>query len=124
MTQIVASLATPYALDPPDNYVLLIDEIGERPYRVDRMLTQLIQSGLLSRAVGIVCAEFPDCSEPTGLNVRSVISERLVDFPGPILFGFPTGHTAGPLWTVPLGVTVNVVTGGAPGLIFEESAVR
>ena len=52
LTQLLASLGTPYAFDPPPGYVLFLDEVGERPYRLDRMVTQLIQSGLLARASG------------------------------------------------------------------------
>ena len=97
LTQLVASLGTPYAFDPPAGYVLLIDEVGERPYRIDRMLTQLAASGVLARAAAVVCGELPECDEPTGhLTARGVVAEMLAAFPGPVLFGFPTGHTAGP----------------------------
>ena len=41
LTQLLASLATPFAFDPPAGYVLFLDEVGERPYRLDRMVTQL-----------------------------------------------------------------------------------
>ena len=52
LTQLLASLGTPYAFDPPPGYVLFLDEVGERPYRLDRMVTQLRQTGLLARARG------------------------------------------------------------------------
>ncbi|MCH9032986.1 MAG: hypothetical protein IID42_00600 [Planctomycetes bacterium] len=55
LTQLVASLGTPYAFAPPSGYVLLLDEVGERPYRIDRMLTQLTASGVLARAAAVVC---------------------------------------------------------------------
>ena len=124
LTQLLASLSTPYAFAPSDGYVLLIDDVGERPYRVDRMLTQLVQSGMLRRASAVVCAEFPDCVDSEGCDARSVFAEQLSGFPGPVLFGFPTGHTAGPLWTVPLGVDVTVQTRPTPRIVVEESAVR
>src|SRR5829696_8660646 len=50
LTQLLGSLGTPYAFDPPPGHILFIDEVAERPYRIDRMLTQLRLSGLLSRA--------------------------------------------------------------------------
>ena len=124
LTQLLASLSTPYAFSPPDGYVLLLDDVGERPYRVDRMLTQLVQSGLLRRASGLVCAEFPGCDDPDGHDARDVISRALVGFEGPVLFGFPTGHTAGPVWTLPLGVVVSVQTDPTPRIVIEEGAVR
>ena len=124
LTQLVASLATPFAFSPPDGYVLLLDDVGERPYRIDRMLTQLKQAGLLARASAVVCAEFPDCRDDDGGDARSVVDVVLRAFDGPVLFGFPTGHTAGPLWTVPLGVDVTVSTDPVPRLIIEEAAVQ
>ena len=124
LTQLVASLGTPYAFAPPSGYVLLLDEVGERPYRIDRMLTQLSASGMLERAVAVVCGEFPDCDEAAGSpSARGVVAELLEAFPGPVLFGFPTGHTAGPALTVPLGVKVRVVGGRRPRLVVMESSV-
>jgi muramoyltetrapeptide carboxypeptidase len=124
LTQLVASLSTPYAFTPTTDYVLLLDDVEELPYRLDRMLTQLLQAGVLRRAVAVVCAEFPGCRDHHGRDARIVVEERLSGFSGPILFGFPTGHTAGALWTLPLGLTVSVRTTPRPGLTVEESAVR
>ena len=124
LTQILASLSTPFAFAPPDGYVLLLDDVGERPYRIDRMLTQMAHSGLLRRAAAIVCAEFPRCSDDDGGDARSVFVETLRDFDGPVLFGFPTGHTDGPLCTLPLGVDVTVVATARPRIIIHESAVQ
>ena len=127
LTQIVSSLGTPFAFDPPAGYVLLLDEIDERPYRLDRMLTQVRQAGLLARASAVVCNGFPGCLEPgtePPLDARHVIRDALSDFPGPVLFGFPTGHTADrPMWTLPLGVETVVRAGPTPGLVVEEAAV-
>ena len=124
LTQLVASLGTPYAFSPPPGYVLLLDDVGERPYRIDRMLTQLTASGVLARAAAVVCGEFPACDESEGgPTARGVVAELLEAFPGPVLFGFPTGHTAGPALTVPLGVEVRVVGGRRPSLAVLESAV-
>ena len=123
LTQLVASLGTPYAFAPSSGYVLLLDEVGERPYRIDRMLTQLTASGVLARAAGVVCGEFPDCDEQTGgATARGVVAEQLETFAGPVLFGFPTGHTARPALTVPLGVDVRVFGGRRPRLVVTEAA--
>ena len=51
LTQLLASLGTPFAFAPPPGYVLFLDEVGERPYRLDRMVTQLRQTGLLGARV-------------------------------------------------------------------------
>jgi muramoyltetrapeptide carboxypeptidase len=124
LTQLVSSLGTPYAFDPPAGHVLFLDEIGERPYRLDRMITQLRQSGLLARASAVVFNELIRCDEPSGdPTARGVVGDLLRDFRGPVIFGFPSGHTTGPALTLPFGVACRVVADARPRLIIEESAV-
>jgi muramoyltetrapeptide carboxypeptidase len=124
LTQLVASLGTPFAFQPPAGHVLFLDEVGERPYRIDRMLTQLAQSGILARAAAVVIGELPRCDEASGEPTgRGVMADMLADFPGPVLFGFPSGHTTGPSLTLPFGVRCRVVAGARPRLVVEEPAV-
>jgi muramoyltetrapeptide carboxypeptidase len=124
LTQLLASLATPFAFDPPAGYVLFLDEVGERPYRLDRMVTQLAQTGLLARASAVVIGELPKCDEPAGdPTARDVMADLFAEFPGPVLIGFPSGHTVGPAMTLPFGVAARVVSGPRPRLVIEEAAV-
>ena len=124
LTQLLASLGTPYAFAPPGGYVLFLDEVGERPYRLDRMVTQLAQAGLLARASAVVIGELPKCDEPSGdPKARAVMADLLADFPGPVLIGFPSGHTVGPAMTLPFGVAARVLAGPRPRLVIEEAAV-
>jgi muramoyltetrapeptide carboxypeptidase len=125
LAQLVASLGTPFAFSPPQGHVLFLDEVNERPYRLDRMVTQLRQSGVLSRAAAVVVGELPGCDEPSGNpTARSVVADLFGDFPGPVLIGFPSGHTAGPAMTLPLGVSCRVVAERRPRLVVEEAAVE
>jgi muramoyltetrapeptide carboxypeptidase len=125
LTQLLASLATPFAFDPPAGYVLFLDEVGERPYRLDRMVTQLAQTGLLARASAVVIGELPKCDEPAGEpTARAVMADLFSEFPGPVLIGFPSGHTVGPAMTLPFGVAARVIGGGQPRLVIEEPAVQ
>ena len=125
LAQLVASLGTPFAFSPPQGHVLFLDEVNERPYRLDRMVTQLRQAGVLARAVAVVVGELPGCDEPTGdPTARSVVANLFGDFPGPVLIGFPSGHTAGPAMTLPLGVSCRVVADRHPRLVIEEAAVE
>jgi muramoyltetrapeptide carboxypeptidase len=123
LTQLTASLATPYAFDPPDGCILFIEDVNERPFRIDRMLTQLRLAGVLRRARGLVFGEMRGCDEPAGApTARETIRLFTADFPGPVLIGFPSGHTSGPCWTLPLGVRVSLKT--TVGLLrIEESPV-
>jgi muramoyltetrapeptide carboxypeptidase len=125
LTQLAASLGTPYAFDPPAGHVLFIDEVAERPYRVDRLLTQLRLAGILARASAVVFGEMPRCDEPAagGPVIRDVVRDLLAGFPGPVLFGLPSGHTAGAGLTLPFGVTARVLASGNPVVVIEEAAV-
>ena len=123
LTQLAASMGTPYAFDPPADYVLFIEDVSERPYRLDRMLMQLRLGGLLARASAMVFGEMRACDEASGKpTARDVAANFADDVPGPVIFGFPSGHTTGPCWTLPLGVRVRVLTSPA-SLIVEESPV-
>ena len=86
--------------------MLFLDEVGERPYRLDRMVTQLRQTGLLARAPRrrhrrAAALRRAASGEPTA---RAVMADLFADFPGPVLIGFPSGHTTGPAMTLPFGV--------------------
>jgi muramoyltetrapeptide carboxypeptidase len=123
LTQLVASLGTPYAFDPPSGSILFLDEVNERPYKLRRMLTQLRFSGRLAKAAGIVFGELPGCTEPSGSpGARETVAEVLADFPGPVIVGFPSGHTTTPLVSVPFGVEVRLAAAGSGRLIFDEAA--
>jgi muramoyltetrapeptide carboxypeptidase len=125
IAQLVASLGTPFAFDPPNGCVLFLEDVNERPFRIDRMLTQLRLSGVLGRARALVFGEMRGCDEPGGaVTARAVIARMTAEFPGPVVCGFPSGHTAGPCWTLPLGVDVRVVTGPRPSIVIEEAAVE
>jgi hypothetical protein len=52
-----------------------------------------------------------------------VVAEFVRDVRGPVLFGFPSGHTVGATWTIPFGVRGRVVTAPRPALVIEEAAV-
>ena len=125
MTQLAASLGTPYAFDPPPGCILFLDEVAERPYRVDRLFTQLDQAGIIGRASALVFNELPRCEEPSGSPViRDVVVELVKHFAGPVLFGLPSGHTNVATLTLPFGVRARVDTRGRAGLIIDESAVE
>lgn len=125
LTQLAASLGTPYAFDPPAGALLLLEDVNERPYRLERAWTQLLLGGILARAAGIVFADFPGCDEPGGVvTARAVLADLVRDFPGPVVFGLRTGHTPGPALTVPLGVGARLVGGRRPALVIEEAAVE
>ena len=124
LTQVTASLGTPFGFDPPDRCVLFLEDVNERPYRLDRMLTQLRQAGVLSRAAALVFGEMPGCDEPDGsFLARDAIARCVHDFPGPVLIGLASGHTPHPALTFPLGVRARIRGGARPALMITEAAV-
>jgi muramoyltetrapeptide carboxypeptidase len=124
ITQLAASLGTPFAFTPPPGCVLFLEDVGERPYRMDRLVTQLKLSGVIGRAAAVVFGELRGCDEPGGTPaIRDVVADLLADFDGPVLYGLPSGHTSGPTLTLPFGVRARVVAGPRPALVIEEPAV-
>ncbi|MEZ6014451.1 MAG: LD-carboxypeptidase [Planctomycetota bacterium] len=101
--------------------LLFLEDTGEPPYRVDRMLTQLLQTGAVARAAGVVLGDFhvpdtPLASEHPGMV--SVLEERLAGLRIPVARGFPIGHLPG-AWTVPFGgrARLSVPAIGAPATL-------
>jgi muramoyltetrapeptide carboxypeptidase len=125
MTQLTASLGTAYAFTPPPGALLFLEDVNERPYRLHRMLTQLKLAGVLSRAAGLIFGEMRGCDEPDRrATAAGVIEEFAAGFHGPVVAGFPSGHTSGPCWTLPFGVRCRLLTRRRPALIVEESPVE
>jgi muramoyltetrapeptide carboxypeptidase len=125
LTQIAASLGTPHEFLAPPRSVLFLEEVAERPYRIRRLLTQLQQSGRLDGASAVVFGQMVRCDEPGGgVTTRGVVSEFFANFPGPVLFGFPSGHTTTPSLSFPLGVETRVVATDRARVVFTEAAAE
>ncbi len=124
MTMLSAAMGTPFAFTPPAGCVLFLEDINERPYKIERLLTQLKLAGVLNRASAIVFGEMKGCQEGEGGMTAQFVAEQLTEeFDGPILYGFPSGHTTGPMWTLPFGSRVRVQTGAQAAIVIEESPV-
>jgi muramoyltetrapeptide carboxypeptidase len=123
LSVLVATLGTPFALDTRDA-ILFIEDIGEKPYRVDRMLTQLKQAGKLDQLAGVIFGEMNSCRGETNdpALLLSIIDEVFADYDYPIGFGLPAGHE-GENFTLPLGTQVRLNT-QLSTLTFLEPAVE
>jgi muramoyltetrapeptide carboxypeptidase len=87
-----ALLGTPWAL-PLEGAVLFLEDIGEAPYRLDRMLTSLRVSGALRGVRAVVCGQFTGCNpNADGVTVDDVLRDRLGDLGVPVLTRAPFGH--------------------------------
>lgn len=77
----------------PDGAILLLEDVTERPYRIDRMLTTLRVGGYFDRIAGIVLGDFTECEPgPDGVDVARVARECLLPLGVPIAAGLPFGH--------------------------------
>lgn len=115
-------LGTPF-LPELDGAVLLLEDVGERPYRLDRMWTHLRLAGVFERISGIVLGDFTECEEKNGTYSSADVLRSLAQEAGvPCAAGFPIGHGA-INQPVPLGTSVRLDAGEAR-LTFLEGAVR
>ncbi|MFD5751997.1 LD-carboxypeptidase [Streptomyces sp. NPDC127033] len=107
---LAADLGTPYARPSAAGGLLMIEDVGEEPYRIDRILTQLLRSGWLDGVAGVGLGSWAECGPSE--EVRAVLADRLGGLGVPVVeeLGFGHGETA---LTVPLGV---------PGVLDAESA--
>jgi muramoyltetrapeptide carboxypeptidase len=77
----------------PDESVLFLEDVTESSYRIDRMLSALVMSGVLDGVAAVVLGDFTDCSEgPHRVPVQAVLAERLGVLQVPVLTGLPAGH--------------------------------
>ncbi|MEV2271766.1 S66 peptidase family protein [Nonomuraea africana] len=77
--------------------LVLLEDIAEHPYRIDRMLTQLLQSGAFDGVRGVALGSWVDCGD-----ALPVLAERLLPLDVPVIAGLPVGHDT-PQWSVWLG---------------------
>jgi muramoyltetrapeptide carboxypeptidase len=92
---LVVAMAAANQLDVPAGAIVVLEDVTERPYRIDRMLTSLLNGGHLARAAAIVFGGFTQC-EPgqDGLTAASVLAERTSGLGIPVVAGAPFGHGA------------------------------
>lgn len=109
LSLLVASLGTPYEIQT-DGKVLFIEDIGAKPYQIDRMLMQLKLAGKLKKVRGVVFGEMLDCVQPGGQDytLQDVIKQVVGDLGVPIAFGFPSGHVRAGNVVLPFGVSATL----------------
>ena len=103
---LVASLVGTQYFPSDHHLILLLEEIDERPYRIDRLLQQIRLAGILKRSRGIVLGQFVHCTPGPGkpsLTLPDVFREVFAAFRYPILGGLSYGHIKNSM-TVPLGI--------------------
>src|SRR5699024_2980688 len=111
LSLLISTLGTPYEIDTHGK-MLLLEDIGEEPYRVDSMLNQLRLAGKLDAAAGIVIGDFAEADPPEGkpsISLDQVFYDYFYSLPCPVMSGFKIGHCF-PHFCVPLGDTAVINT--------------
>jgi muramoyltetrapeptide carboxypeptidase len=122
---LVASLGTPFEIRTAGK-ILFLEDIGAKPYQVDRMLMQLKLGGHLDRVQGIVFGEMLDCVQTAnqGYTLQDVVTRIVGDLGVPVAFGVKSGHVTSGNITLPFGVRAKLsVRDGQVALRILESAV-
>ncbi|WP_434388214.1 S66 peptidase family protein [Melittangium boletus] len=117
-------LGTPY-MPPLEDTILLIEDVGEKPYRLDRMWTHLKLAGVFERVRGIVLGLFTECEikeKDAPYSAADVLRSLAEETGLPCAAGFPIGHDI-PNYPVALGTRVRLDAGAAL-LTFLEGAVQ
>lgn len=99
---ICSTIGTPYEINFNNN-ILLIEDVDESPYAVDRMLSQLICCGKIKELSGIIIGYFTNCiNKNNNITVEEILKEKLSPFNIPIIQGVKIGHDY-PNITFPIG---------------------
>lgn len=121
LTLLAHLIGTPFCPDL-SGCILCVEDIGERPYRIDRLWTQIRMAGLLDGVVAIVLGKFDDCDEKDGsIGVESALQRGLAGVGVPVARGLAIGHRA-PNLALPVGVQARLEAGQLV-LIEEATAV-
>jgi muramoyltetrapeptide carboxypeptidase len=105
LSMLVASLGTPYEIHP-EGTILFVEDIGTKPYQIDRMLMQLKLAGKLTGVRGIIFGEMLDCVQTAnqGYTLAEVVMRIVGDLNVPVAYGLRSGHASRSNITLPLGV--------------------
>ena len=127
LSLIAATIGTPYAIDTK-GCVLFLEDVNERPYRVDRLLSQLRLAGLLDGLVGVVVGRFT-CDDYEGekkeqdeREQREVVLEYCKPLGCPVVADFPCGHVRDNV-TLPLGARVTLDADAGTLEVIEPSCL-
>ena len=88
---LVTTLGTPYEIET-SGQLLFLEDVGEKPYRIERMLTQLKMAGKLDDLAGVVCGDFVGCEGEGSREVPQIVAEMFCHADYPVVMGLAAGH--------------------------------
>ena len=119
LSVLTSLLGTPY-FPQIKGGVLFLEDVGEHPYRVERMLTQLLQAGVLAQQKALLIGQFtnykPVPAHDKGFKLATVVDGLRQQIKAPVLTGLPFGHVATKV-LLPVGAKVDLITEGRDALM-------
>lgn len=107
LTLIASTMGTPYEI-ATESKILFLEDVGEKAYRIDRMLTQLWLSGKLQKCAGIILGQFTETDDVAGATTaQQVLLDRFASLGIPVIGNTPVGHVQEKL-TMPIGANVEL----------------
>ncbi len=123
---VVSLIGTPYDVDTKGK-ILFLEDVGEEPYRIDRMLTQLIQAGKFDDIAGIALGVFKNCrvkeKDPSfskSFTLPEVLYDRLYNLGVPVIYGLSFGHIENK-FTLPVGINARLDVGNQTLTLLEKA---
>lgn len=108
---VVSMIGTEYDINTKGK-IIFLEEVREEPYRIDRMLTQMIQAGKFKDAAGVMLGVFSRCeanNQEESLSLYEVLQDRLFPLGIPVVYGMSFGHIANKI-TLPFGIKARLNT--------------
>lgn len=106
LSLLVTTLGTPYEIDTRGK-ILFLEDVGEKPYRIERMLTHLKMAGKLDDLAGMVFGDFTQCEGEGPRDIRQIVAEIFREARFPVAMGMAAGHGQENL-TLPFGVNMKL----------------
>ena len=121
LSLVTATLGTPYGINAAGG-LLLLEDIGEAPHRVERFLVQLAEAGVLASAAGFVIGQATEADDRKTLPMRRIWAEALEPYGKPAVLGFPFGHVP-QNYALPLGVRARLDADAGTLTLLEPAVV-
>jgi muramoyltetrapeptide carboxypeptidase len=118
LSLLVTTLGTPYEIDSRGK-LLFLEDVGEKPYRIERMLTHLKMAGKLDGVAGVILGNFVDCNGEGSRDVRQIVAEIFSAADYPVVMGLAAGHGEENL-LLPFGVAMALEASPATLSIVES----
>lgn len=119
LTVLTSLLGTPYFPDIKGG-ILFLEDVGEHPYRIERMLTQLLNAGVLGRQKAIILGQFTEYKlvpHDKGFKLQTVVNWLRGQIKAPVLSNLPYGHVATKV-ILPVGAKTDLLVEGRDALLF------